>query len=86
MIKGTFEFAIGTPFLLQIFMKGVMSKLWLWINMMQLYNALTVLPVQIPLNVLIVQAYYNNIINMEVLPKEWVDAIIKWLGFREAPD
>ena len=54
--------------------------------MMQLYNSLTVLPVQIPTNVLIVQAYYNNIINMEVLPKEWVEEIIKWLRFWEEPE
>ena len=54
--------------------------------MMQLYSSLTVLPVQIPTNVLIVQAYYNNIINMEVLPKEWVEKIIKWLRFWEEPE
>ena len=37
--------SLGVPFFLQIILKGIMSKLWLWINMMQLHNALTVLPV-----------------------------------------
>ena len=42
------------PFLAQFALKGVMSKLWLWINMMQLYTGLSFLKINMPENVLIV--------------------------------
>ena len=68
-------------------MKGVMSKLWLWVNMMQLYNSLTILPVDMPLNVMMVQEEYNDMINMNVIPKETVNDIIEFLYFwKEAED
>ena len=75
------------PFLLQFLMKGVMSKLWLWVNMMQLYNSLVILPVDMPLNVMMVQEEYNDMINMNVIPKETVNDIIEFLYFwKEAED
>lgn len=67
-------------------MKGVMSKLWLWVNMMQLYNSLTILPVDMPLNVMMVQEEYNDMINMNVIPKETVNDIIEFLYFWKEPE
>ena len=57
-IANAFTFGIGVPFFAQILLKGILSKLWLWINMMQLYSALTVLPIYVPFNVLMIQSFY----------------------------
>ena len=64
-----------------------MSKLWLWVNMMQLYNSLTILPIEVPVNVLQIQSKYNGIINMEVIPESMINDILDFLMFwQEDPD
>ena len=58
-----------------------MSKLWLWVNMMQLYNCLTVLKVDVPVNVLMIQQEYNSVIHLNLpdeVTKEVYDFIFFW--------
>lgn len=86
ILSDSLNITIGLPFILQLLVKGIMSRLWLWINMMQLYTALTILPVKTPLNVLIIQSYFNGIINMEVLPKDVVNDVVNFLLFWREPD
>ena len=53
--------------------------------MMQLYNALTILPIMVPANVLEVQSNYNGIINMEFIPNNLLQDIIDFLLFWRDP-
>ena len=49
-----FSVAFTVPFLVQFALKGVISKLWLWLGMMQLTTGLTLLQINMPENVIIV--------------------------------
>ena len=42
------------PFAVQFVIKGFMSKLWQWIDMMQIFTSLTFLQVNMPENVLMI--------------------------------
>ena len=55
--------AILSPQIGKAAMKGLMFKtLWFWISAMQLYNAMSLLSVDVPENVLNVQQEFNDII------------------------
>ena len=57
-----------------------MSKLWLWVNMMQLQNSLAILEVNTPINVLFIEKEYNDIINLAP-PKGITDSVVDSLIF-----
>lgn len=57
-----------------------MSKLWLWVNMMQLQNSLAILEVNTPINVLFIEKEYNDVINLAP-PKGITDSIVDSLMF-----
>ena len=57
-----------------------MSKLWLWVNMIQLQNSLAFLRVNTPVNILIIEKEYNSIINLSP-PKEFTDSLVDFLIF-----
>ena len=69
--------AFMVPFVAQIGLKGVMSKLWLWINMMQVFTSFSFLKIDMPENVLIIEQGYTDIIDLQFLPK---DAIKSAMG------
>ena len=55
---------IVLPIALKIFMKGVSSKLWFWVNAMQLLESLSLLALNMPQNVIGVQKEYHSIVNI----------------------
>ena len=55
--------AIVIPIAGAILLKGVLSKLWAMLNTLQLINALSILSIRIPVNVMKVQKESYSIIN-----------------------
>ena len=52
------------PFVAQFVLKGVISKIWVLINMMQLFTALSFVRIDMPENVLMIQQGYTDIIDL----------------------
>ena len=65
------------PHVAQIVLKGFMFKtLWFWISTIQLQNALSLCSVNVPENVLTVQTSFNDIINLQFIPKEFIEEFL----------
>lgn len=54
-----------------------MTKLWFWVNTMQLLNSLSLLRVATPPNVTLFQEQYQGIVSMEFLSKGKFDDITR---------
>ena len=46
--------SVVIPFFVQFALKGFMSKLWLWMDMMQIFTGLTFYDVDVPENVIMI--------------------------------
>ena len=67
---------IVVQFVLGIVIKGVLSKLWGMIGNFQLINALSLIAVSVPENVIMTQQSSNDIINFQPVPKELIAELI----------
>ena len=74
MISAVVISAMIVPHITQVALKGLMFRtLWFWISTMQLQNALSLCSVNMPENVLTVQTQFNDIINLQFIPKELIE-------------
>ena len=67
---------ILVPIIAGIGLKGIMKKLWAMLNTLQLINALSLMNVSVPANVITVQKESNSIINFQPIDKDLVYGII----------
>ena len=63
---------IIVPLIIGVALKGVMSKLWAMLNTLQLINAISIVRVSVPSNVMTVQQKSHEIINFQPIPKDLV--------------
>ena len=59
-------------FILQIFMSGALSMLWNIFNTLQIILALNLLMISFPANVELMQEQFTDMVNMELLPENFV--------------
>ena len=59
-------------FVLQIFMSGALSMLWNIFNTLQIILALNLLMISFPANVELMQEQFTDMVNMELLPENFV--------------
>jgi len=67
---------IIVPMIAGVLLKGILAKLWAMISTFQLINALSMITVNVPNNVISVQTQSNAIINFNPFPK---DLIMEWI-------
>ena len=59
-------------FILQIFMSGALSMLWNIFNTMQIILLLNLMLINFPANVSLMQEQFEDLVNFELLPKDFV--------------
>ena len=59
-------------FILQIFMSGALSMLWNIFNTMQIILLLNLMMISFPANVSLMQEQFEDLVNFELLPKDFV--------------
>ena len=66
--------SVLVPFLLQFSLKSILDKSWPLLNQLQLLSMLVLVSSSYaPVNVVSIDSGYNDIINMSVIPPEFVD-------------
>ena len=63
-------------FLAQFVLKSSLKQIWTVFNTLQILVALPLLKVKMPANVFFVQSQFENIVNMNIFPKEKVYNLI----------
>mgnify|MGYP006907044383 CR=1 FL=1 len=71
-----------TLFVIQIVANGAMKKIWPLFNMIQILLVIKEVA-EFPPNVDIIMSSVSDIVNLKIIPPEYVDAIIAYISGKE---